>query len=239
MPDGSLLLRTKGVPQGGVISPVLSNLFLHYVFDVWMIKQYPHVHWCRYADDGLVHCKTEHQAQQLLVALKARFEACELELHPEKTKIVYCKDDNRRENYPNTEFVFLGYSYRRRVAKNNRNNKLFLSFSPAVSKASQKSMQAKLRQMGLSKRADMSLDDIAKKCNPVLRGWLNYFGHYNRSRLYPLLRCFNKILVKWAMRKFKTLRGRRTTAGKFLEDISKRQPQLFSHWKCKMVGAFI
>ena len=175
-PDGSLEQRTKGVMQGGVISPCLSNLYLHYVFDIWMLKHHSTTPWCRYADDGLAHCKTESQAQQLLVELRKRFEDCGLELHPDKTKIVYCKDDNRRKTYPETKFVFLGYEFRCREVRNTKNDEVFRSFTPAVSKTAVKLMRAKIRNSNIRKRTDLSLDDIAKEYNPILRGWLNYYG---------------------------------------------------------------
>jgi RNA-directed DNA polymerase len=238
LPDGSLQEKTKGVMQGGVISPVLSNLFLHYVFDAWMKRNHPTIPWCRYADDALAHCETEEEAQQLLAELIKRFGECGLELHPDKTKIVYCKDDNRSGNYPETKFDFLGYSFRRREAKNKRNNKLFLSFNAAVSSGAMKSMRAKTRQMGFSTRTDKSLEDIAKECNPILRGWINYYGQYTPSALQPVFRHFNKSLVKWAMRKFKKLKGHKTKAILFMEEISKRQPQLFAHWGMTMGAAF-
>lgn len=238
LPDGSIQEKTKGVMQGGVISPVLSNLFLHYVFDVWMKKNHPTIPWCRYADDALAHCETEAEAQQLLAELIKRFGECGLELHPDKTKIVYCKDDNRPGNYPQTKFEFLGYSFRRREAKNKRNNKLFLSFNAAVSPGAMKSMRAKTRQMGFSTRTDKSLEDIAKECNPILRGWINYYGQYTPSALQPVFRHFNKSLVKWAMRKFKKLKGHKTKATIFIEEISKRQPRLFDHWGKTMGVAF-
>lgn len=237
-PDGSLQEKTKGVMQGGVISPVLSNLFLHYVFDVWMKRNHQNVPWCRYADDALAHCETEEAAQELLVQLKERFKDCGLELHPDKTKIVYCKDDNRLGNYRQTEFVFLGYSFRRREAKNSKNNKLFLSFNAAVSAEAMKSMRAKTRQIGFSTRTDISLEDIAQKCNPILQGWINYYGRYNPSALQPVFRHFNKSLVTWAMRKFKKLKRHKTKALVFMEEISKKQPQLFAHWGKSMGAAF-
>ena len=132
MSDGSFQEKTRGTMQGGVISPVLSNLFLHYVFDVWMTRNNSSIPWCRYADDALAHCKTEQQARQLLVELKLRFQECRLELHPDKTKIVYCKDANRRKEYSNIQFDFLGYGFRGRRSMNSKNN-IFLNFTPAVS----------------------------------------------------------------------------------------------------------
>lgn len=202
-----------------------------------MTKNYPTIPWCRYADDGLAHCKTEQQAQQLLAELKLRFEECGLELHPSKTKIVYCKDGKRRREYLNIEFDFLGYSFRRRSVMNNKDSSMFLSFTPAVSKASEKSMREKTRNQGFYKRTDLSLNDIAEKFNPVLRGWIEYYGRYNRSALYPVLRHFNKTLVAWARRKYKKLRGK-TRAAILLENIVKREPYLFAHWKVGMVGSF-
>lgn len=194
--------------------------------------------WCRYADDALAHCKTESEALQLLAELKIRFKECGLELHPDKTKIVYCKDDNRRGNYPETEFVFLGYSFRGRGVKNTKNNKMFLSFTAAASPAALKSMRAKTRELGFSARADKCLEDIAKECNPILRGWINYYGRYNPSSLYSVFRHFNKSLVRWSMRKFKKLKRRKTKAEIFMESIAKRQPQLFVHWETKRGNVF-
>lgn len=236
--DGSLQEKVRGVMQGGVISPVLSNLFLHYVFDVWMKKNHSTIPWCRYADDALAHCETEQQAQQLLAELKQRFKDCGLELHPDKTKIVYCKDENRKGHYPNTEFVFLGYTFRGRLVKKGEGNNFFIGFNPAVSREALKSMRAETRRRGFRNRTDMSLNEIAEQYNPVLRGWLNYYGRYNRSSMYPMLGHFNKTLVVWAMRKFKKLRGHKTRAVKFVENISKRQPSLFVHWKMGMIGSF-
>lgn len=235
--DGTLVQREKGVPQGGVVSPVLSNLFLHYAFDMWMSRNYPAIPWCRYADDGLVHCKTEQQAEQILSELKRRFESCGLELHPAKTKIIYCKDEKRKKAYPATEFDFLGYSFRKRAVKNMKNNRLFLGFTPSVSKTSGKSMRAKTRERQFYKRTDMRLNEIASRFNPVLRGWIEYYGRYNRSGLYPVFRHFNKTLVAWARRKYKKLKAR-TRAAQFIEKIAKRQPHLFAHWKIGMFGAF-
>jgi len=170
--DGSLLERSRGTPQGGVISPVLSNLFLHYVFDTWMQRHYPEIKWCRYADDGLAHCQTLQQAETLLQELKQRFAECELELHPDKTQIVYCKDQ-KYTDYPKKSFNFLGYTFRARRSINGRNNQVFTGFLPAVSKEALKSMRAKVKQSNIRNRTELSLLDIAQMFNPILQGWIN------------------------------------------------------------------
>jgi RNA-directed DNA polymerase len=205
---------------------------------MWMKRHHPTIPWCRYADDGLLHCRTEQGAQQLLVELKQRFEECKLELHPTKTKIVYCKDEKRKGEYPETELDFLGYTFRRRRVKNSKQNKMFVSFTPAVSKAAQKSMRAKTRAKGLRNRTDLSLKEIAIMYNPVLRGWIEYYGRYCRSELGSVLRHFNKTLVAWARAKYKKFKGHKTRAGIFMQEIAKREPQLFIHWKLGMVGSF-
>ncbi len=238
LPNGEHLNRAKGTPQGGVISPVLSNLFLHYVFDDWMKRHYPALKWCRYADDGLVHGEELEQMQELLVALKQRFEDCGLELHPEKTKIVYCKDGKRKGEYPNTEFTFLGYSFRRRKVQNSRDNSLFVSFTPAVSKEAQKSMRAKIRKSGLSRKTEVSIQDIADIYNPILRGWIEYYGKYNVAELSSVMRHFNQAIRRWIMRKYKKFKGCKTRAGEFLAEIAKREPNLFAHWEKGIIGAF-
>lgn len=237
--DGNVVERTKGTPQGSVISPVLSNLFLHYVFDHFMSTHYPEMKWCRYADDGLVHCQTEQQAQQILAALKERFETCGLEIHPEKTKIIYCKDGKRKAEYPNTKFVFLGYEFRRRSVQNSKDKSLFLSFTPAVSKEALKSMQGKIRELKIRKITVRNMEDIAKMVNPILNGWINYYGKFAPSALSPIWRYVNKTLVAWSMRKFKKLKGQKTQAGLMMQRISESNPKLFAHWKCGMVGVFV
>lgn len=231
MPDGTLIERTKGVSQGGVTSPVLSNLFLHYVFDVWMEKHHPGKPWCRYADDGLVHCRSEEEAQQLFVSLKHRFEVCGLELHPVKTKIVYCKDGRRKNSYPTTKFTFLGYDFRQRRTLNRKTKEVFQSFNPAVSKTAEKSMRAHIRTLGLRNRTSLSLEEIADILNPILRGWIQYYGCYNRSALGSVMVYVNRTLTAWAMRKYKKLKGRKTRATLFILKVQKENRQLFSHWK--------
>lgn len=172
--DGTRVPRTQGTPQGGVISPVLSNLFVPYAFDAWMGRMFPGLLWCRYADDGLMHCKSEQEAQALKAALKARFAECGLELHPEKTQIVYCKDGSWKGTYSKTQFDFLGYTFRARVVKNRKRNSVFVNFTPAVSSSALKAMRQTTRRRNFRNRTDLSLEDIARFHNPVLRGWLAY-----------------------------------------------------------------
>jgi len=238
LPDGNLQEKTKGVMQGGVMSPVLSNLFLHYVFDVWMKRHHPTIPWCRYADDGLAHCNTEKEAQKLLTELSNRFKECGLEMHPNKTKIVYCKDGKRKQEYPNNSFEFLGYEFKARECRNMQDNSIFISFTPGVSKTALKSMRAKIRQSNVRNRSDLKLQDIAIWYNPILQGWFNYYGKYNKSALDPLWRHFNKMLVAWAMRKYKLLKRRRGAAALFLEGLSEKQCSLFVHWRFGVRHAF-
>lgn len=233
-----MIARDRGTPQGGVISPVLSNLFMHYAFDLWMQRKHPDKPWCRYADDGLIHCKTQKQAQELLQSLQKRFNECGLEIHPEKTRIVYCGNNGRKEIYPNTSFDFLGYTFRKRKTKSKKNGKIFLSFLPAVSRNSIKSMCQKTRKLGWRKRSELSLEEIAKAYNPVLQGWLNYYGAFYRSAMYPVWRHFNNTLIAWAMKKYKRLNKSQKRAAKLMEGIAKRSPHLFVYWKAGMSGSF-
>jgi RNA-directed DNA polymerase len=228
--DGTVVDREKGTPQGSVISPLLANLYLHYAQDEWLRRNYPNNPFERFADDSVVHCKSEREAQELKEALKKRFLACGLELHPEKTKIVYCKDDDRRGNYPNTSFDFLGYTFRSRRSKN-RWGKYFVNFSPAVSNKAKKKMRQTLRSWRMHLRSDKELEDLSRMFNPIIRGWINYYSQYYKSELYDVLRHINRILVRWATRKYKRLQGHRRRANYWLGEVSKRDPWLFSHWQ--------
>ena len=236
-PDGCVVPRHQGTPQGGVVSPLLSNLFMHYVFDAWMKRHYPNIPWCRYADDGLLHCHSRQQAREIREVLERRFGECGLELHPQKTKIVYCKDGKRRENYSVKKFDFLGYTFRGRTMRDAR-GRLFFSFNPAVSTDALKSMRRRIRKSNLRNRADRDIEDIAREFNPVLRGWLNYYGRFNRSALYPFLRYFNHALRAWVMCKYKRFRGKKTSAGHYLARMAKTRPGLFAHWRAGMPGVF-
>lgn len=238
MPNGELIKRDKGTPQGGGVSPVLSNLFLHYVFDKWLQNHYRNTPWCRYADDGVVHCRSEAEALNMLEALKQRFQFCGLELHPVKTKIVYCKDGSRKENYEQTSFDFLGYTFRRRLCRNSKRNSVFVNFTPAVSTTAMKSMRQRVRTLRVRARTELSLEQVAKWLNPIINGWIAYYGCYTRSALYGLCRHLNMTLVRWARRKFKTLRRNKVRAIQFLMKIADQNPNLFAHWRVGMIGGF-
>jgi RNA-directed DNA polymerase len=236
--DGTAIERNCGTPQGGVVSPILSNLFLHYAFDLWMTRTHPDLPWCRYADDGLVHCRSEQEAEALKVELQARLAECRLEMHPTKTKVVYCKSGKRRGKYPNVQFDFLGYCFRPRLVRRFRDNALFCGFNPAVSASAMKAMRETIRDLNLRRQTQLSLQDIARQLNPLLRGWIGYYGRYAPSALSPLLRYVNHTLVAWVTRKFKRFKGRKTLAGRFFERLAKVRPDLFVHWQNGVVGTF-
>jgi RNA-directed DNA polymerase len=226
---GHLTARDKGTPQGGVISPLLANLFLHYAFDQWMARQHPDLPFERYADDAIVHCRSREEAERMREEITRRLAECELELNAQKTKIVYCKDDDRRESHEHEKFTFLGYEFRPRRAKNYR-GKFFISFLPAVSDKAAKKIREEVRSWKLQLRSDKTLSDLARMFNPIIRGWVQYYGKYYRSMLYPVLRPLDRILVRWACRKYKKLRGHHRRAAQWLRRISKRDPKLWVHW---------
>ena len=174
-----------------------------------MSRVHPSNPWCRYAHDGVVHCVSERQARALRASLANRFSDCGLEMHPDKTQIVYCKDDTRRQEHPKTQFDFSGYTFRRRVVWLENPSRSFVSFNPAVSKSASKFMRGQVRRSGIRNRCDLSLEDIARKFNPILRGWLNYYGRYRRSEMYSVLRHFNPTLVAWVMAKYKSFEDAR------------------------------
>ena len=228
--DGSTVDRTSGVPQGGVISPVLSNLFMHYAFDKWMERNFPGMPFCRYADDGLAHCRSEAEAQQVKAKLAARLLDCGLEMHPVKTKIVYCKDADRREEHAVTSFDFLGYTFRPRRSKN-RYGKFFINFSPGMSALAGKAIRLVIRRWKLHLRSDKSLFDLAFMFRSRIQGWINYYGRFYKSAMYPTLRHINRKLSLWATRKYKKLKHHRRRAEHRLGAIAKKHPGLFPHWK--------
>ena len=229
MLDGSLVYHVKGTPQGGVASPLLANLFLHYVFDNWMQRNYAHVPFERYADDAVCHCQTESQARQLKNDLESRFGECGLELHPEKTKIVYCKDEDRKGEYPVMKFDFLGYTFRSRLSRTHR-GRFFVNFTPAISNKAAKAIRHKVRSWNWQLRPGDRLEDLAQECNPAIRGWVNYYGRFNPTAMLGILDHINWRLVRWATCKYKKFRGRQQKTTRWLRQIAERQPNLFVHW---------
>ena len=229
MADGSLVVRERGTPQGGVVSPLLANLFLHYGFDIWMRRNHPDIPFERYADDGICHCRSEEQAKALWASLAQRLADCGLTLHPEKTKIVYCKDEDRRGDYPDHKFDFLGYTFRPRLSRRGQ-GRIGVSFSPAASDQALKTIRQTVRSWSLHLRSDKALDDLARMFNCHIRGWIHYYGRYYKSALYPTLRHIDRILARWAHRKFKSLRRHRRRSRHWLERVARRQPRLFAHW---------
>src|SRR5215471_5405381 len=229
MADGSLISRERGTPQGGVVSPLLANLFLHYAFDRWMRRNHPDIPFERYADDAICHCRSGAQAQALRASLERRFAECGLTLHPEKTKIVYCKDGKRKATYPNVKFDFLGYCFRPRLSRRWRGT-FGVVFTPAASDKALKTIRQTVRSWALHERSDKSLNDLARMFNSHIRGWINYYGRYYKSALYPTLRHIDRILARWAHRKFKSLRRHRRQTAHWIARVARRQPLLFAHW---------
>jgi group II intron reverse transcriptase/maturase len=227
-PDGVLIERTRGTPQGSAVSPVLANLFLHYAFDAWMARTHPGVEFERYADDVVVHCATEQQAQSLLVAIMDRLAEVGLQLHPAKTRIVYCKDGRRRGSHEHTSFTFLGFTFRARAARS-RAGVTFTGFLPAVSTQALTGMRARVRRWRLHLGTQLALEDLAQQVNPVVRGWMQYYGAFYRSALDPLLKRINAYLVRFLRRKFERLRRRRKALACWTR-ITQQQPTLFAHW---------
>jgi RNA-directed DNA polymerase len=228
--DGSLVERERGTPQGGVISPLLANLFLHYAFDLWMRRNHPGILFERYADDAICHCQSEAQAKALRSALEKRFAECGLELHPEKTKIVYCKDDKRPGNHPDQSFDFLGYTFRPRRVKW-REGEFGVGFTPAIGNKALKAIRQTVRRWAFHRHSEWSLEGLAELINPAMRGWINYYGRFNRSALGPIFTHVNDRLARWAVWKFKSFKRSRERAYSWLRRIQRTQPGLFAHWQ--------
>lgn len=223
--------RSKGTPQGSVISPLLANLFMHYTFDHWLVRNHPQIKFARYADDAVLHADSLEEAQKLLEEIRKRLKECGLELHPEKTRIVYCQDSDRRGKYEHIAFDFLGYTFRPRRAKNWK-GKMFISFLPGVSRKAAKTIRQRIHGWKLGATCNnRSLEDLADWINPVVRGWLYYYGHYYPSALTPVLRQLDRALVYWARRKYKRLNRHQRRANHWLGRLARRSPGLFAHWK--------
>jgi RNA-directed DNA polymerase len=229
-PDGTIVTRDRGTPQGSAISPLLANLFMHYAFDTWLTRNIPSVRFERYCDDAVVHCDSEAQARQVLAAIDQRLTSVGLRLHPDKTKIVYCKDGNRRGGHDHTGFTFLGYDFRCRQAVDSR-GKAFYNFLPAVSAKAITAMGRQLRSWHVGRRVELSMGDIARWINPIVRGWINYYGRFYRSELIPFLQRINRYLMHWLRHKYKRRCRSAKHARRALEQIYQAHPGWFIHWR--------
>ncbi len=227
--DGSLETRDRGSPQGSSISPLLANLFMHYAFDCWMQREFPGIGFERYCDDVVVHCVSKAQAEFVKAAIGRRLKECGLEIHPEKTRIVYCKDGKRRGPHEPKSFVFLGYEFRARSMRT-KDGRRFEGFGPAISPEEGKRIRREMRNWHLSQRTGQTLSELAQRINPQVQGWINYYGVFYRSKLIQSLLLLNEHLVRWARSKYKRLRYRKGKPWKFLADVAARDPDLFAHW---------
>jgi RNA-directed DNA polymerase len=229
MPAGTLAARDRGTPQGSAVSPVLANLFMHYAFDLWLAREFPGCPFERYADDGVVHCRTRAQAEAVLAALHERLEQVGVRLHPEKTRIVYCKDGRRRGSHEHTEFTFLGFTFRARGVRA-RNGNVFTGFGPAASKDAIKKMSERVKSWRLHALTGRTIGEIARAVNPVIRGWMQYYGAFYRTELYPLLRRINSYLVRWMRKKYRRLRPFKKAHAAW-KRVTSQYPRCFAHWR--------
>ena len=227
--QGTRLPRERGTPQGGVVSPILMNLFMHYAFDCWMQRNFPQCPFARYADDAVVHCRSQEQAQAVMQAIASRLAECGLTMHPEKSKIVYCKDRSRTRAYSNVTFTFLGFQFRPRRAKT-KSGQVSTSFLPGVSPVAMKRMRDQVRGWRLTGQTSRPVGEVARQCNPTIRGWWNYYGAFYSSAMHALRRYLDRKLVRWARRKYKTLRRHKRRGEEWLQKMKEAQPWLFVHW---------
>jgi RNA-directed DNA polymerase len=235
MEDGTRVARDRGTPQGGVISPLLANIFLHHVLDTWLAREHPGCVFERYADDVVIHCRSHDEALAVKRAVEQRLAQCRLEAHPDKTRIVYCRDDSRRQEHEHIQFDFLGYGFQPRGARNKRTGELWLSYLPAISRKARQAITSKVRSWGIPPASDKELEDFARMYDESIRGWVNYYGRYYRSALYQALSCVNRRLVWWAMQKYKRFRGRQRQATHWLRRLARLRPELFAHWRLGIV----
>lgn len=227
--DGERLPRERGTPQGGVVSPIMMNLFMHYTFDAWMKRVNPSCPFVRYADDAVVHCRTRKQAEEVMRCIALRLADCGLTMHPEKSKVVYCKDSNRTASYPHVSFTFLGFTFRPRVAIN-RQKRAFTNFLPGVSADALKRMRKEVRGWRIHRQTPGTLVELAQQYNPKIRGWWNYFGAFYRTAMRGLSQYIDQKLELWARRKYKTLSRNKQRSAGWLRKMKNETPRMFSHW---------
>jgi group II intron reverse transcriptase/maturase len=227
--DGERVTRQRGTPQGGVVSPILMNLFMHYAFDVWMQRTNPSCPFARYADDAVVHCRNRKQAEEVMQSIALRLAECGLTMHPEKSRIVYCKSSGRNASYPHVQFTFLGFTFRPRKAVNSQGRR-FTSFSPGVSADALKRMRKEVRGWRIHRRTTATLAALAKQYNPVLRGWWNYFGEFYPSAMHSFAMYFDGKLMQWARRKYQTLERREQASVEWLIKMKNCFPRMFFYW---------
>ncbi|MFH1716535.1 MAG: group II intron reverse transcriptase/maturase [Planctomycetota bacterium] len=228
--DGSLVTRDRGTPQGAVVSPLLANLFLHYTFDAWIRREVPGIPFCRYADDGLLHCRSRFQAEYVMRRISERFRQCGLEIHPDKSSIVYCKDAKRTGDYSRISFDFLGYTFRPRRCVNPQ-GQVHANFLPAISRDSMKEINRRIRSWHIQLRSDKTLLDFSRILNPILRGWYIYYGRFYPSALGKIWDNFNRYLVRWVRRKYKRFFLHKRRARRYLTRIARAHQELFIHWR--------
>lgn len=233
MQNGTQISREKGTPQGGIISPLIANLFLHYALDKWMERNFPNNPFERYADDAVIHCRTKEEAERLKHAISSRLMECGLELHAQKTKIAYCKDDDRPGSHDNESFDFLGYTFRPRKVKA-RNNRYFIGFNPAISNSAAKAIRKRIKSWKFHLWSGKKIYELAEICRSVINGWVNYYGKYYKSELYLVLRYLDVKLMLWAKKKYKRLKGSTIKSSELLLKIAKDNPGLFPHWQRTM-----
>ena len=232
-PDKTLVLRVKGTPQGSPISPCLANLFLHYGLDAWMVREFPTIQFERFADDAVIHCVSESQARFVREAVARRLVEVGLELHPDKTRIVYCKDSRRRGTHEHVSFTFCGYTFRPRKARNKRTGEVFTGFLPAVSPEKLTLMSRRVAGWRLHRRTTLDLNDLAPGINLVMRGWLAYFTAFYPTAVRPLCQRIDRHLMRWARRKYQRLKHSQRRARTWLKGVRKRAPGLFAHWQLR------